>query len=203
MVARTLLAAIVGGLLMFVAGAVNHMVFELESRNIRPVADEAKLHEFLVEQNYAPGMYGYPFMPENAKSLSAEEQTKLMNEIFARFKQGPAAYIVVAPTGQDAMGPTQLGGELVSDVAAAWFAALIVSCLAPSIGLFKRWLLIVGVAPCSWLSLTCSFALWYRFPWPFILDGLIAALIEWTIAGIAIVLIVGRNPPMRSQPSGQ
>lgn len=190
MIARLLVAAVVGGVLMFVAGAVNHMVIELESRNIRPVANDTKLHDFLVEQKYPPGMYGYPFMPENAKSLPAEEQTKLMNDIFERFKQGPAAYIVVAPTGEEAMGPTQLGGELVSNIIAAFFAALIVSCLAPSLSLFKRWLLIVGLAPCSWFSLTCSFALWYRFPWPFILDGLIGALIEWAVAGIAIVLIV-------------
>jgi hypothetical protein len=156
------------------------------------VDDEARLHDFLVGQNYAPGMYGYPMMPKDMSSLPAEEQAKVMAEIFDKFKAGPAAYIVIPPKGEDAMGPKQLVGELLADIGAAMFAALIVSCLTPTLRTFERWLLVVAFAPLSWLSLTCSYWLWYRFPWAFVFDGLLAAAIEWSVAGLAIVLLVKR-----------
>lgn len=192
---RILIASLVGGFLLFTAGAVCHMFLDLESRNIRPTKDESKFHEFLVEQDFPAGMYGYPAMPENASSLSPEEQTKIMSNVFARFKEGPAAYLIVLPKGQDAMGPTQLGGELIADIAAALFASVLVSCLSSSIGLGLRWILVVCLAPLSWFSLTFSYGLWYRFPWSFICDGLIVAIIEWSLAGIAIVMIVNRTAP--------
>jgi hypothetical protein len=187
---RVVIAAFVGGFLMFMCGAFCHMFLEIESRNIQQVANEEQLHDFLVQQGYAPGMYGYPSMPAHAKSATKDEQNKIMEEVWAKFKAGPACYLIIPPSGEEPMGATQLGGELCANIIAAFSAALIANCISSSIGRFGRWLLIVAIAPCSWFSLTCSFALWYRFPWPFVLDGLVGAVIEWAVAGLAIVWIL-------------
>jgi hypothetical protein len=45
----------------------------------------------------------------------------------------------------------------------------------------------------GWLSLSASFGIWYRFPWPFIRDDLLCAILEWCVAGAAIAGIVSRK----------
>jgi hypothetical protein len=61
-----------------------------------------------------------------------------------------------------------------------------------------RLLMVVLIGVGGWLALSTSMALWYRFPWPFILDQLYAGLIEWGLAGLAIAIIV--KPPKTQTP---
>jgi hypothetical protein len=108
--------------------------------------------------------------------------------------------LIVAPKGEDLMGAKQLGGELVGDVLAALLASFVAAHFTLAASFTRRWLLIILLGPIAWLSLTLSFALWYRFPFNFIQDGLFVALIEWTLAGAAIAAIV--RPIMHNRSPG-
>jgi hypothetical protein len=98
--------------------------------------------------------------------------------------------IVVAPTGEDMMGPKELGLELATNIGAALIAAWIISRTAPKMGFITRWIIVVLLGVFTWLSTSASFYIWYRFPMATILDGLYAALLEWALAGLVIALIV-------------
>jgi hypothetical protein len=190
---RVLLAGVVAGVLVFAAGAFSHVVLELEGRAFKRVQDEAAVRDLIGKQAPEAGIYSFPSC-HGLESLSGEEQKKEWDRLNEEYKQGPAGTLIVAPTGEDAMGPKQLGLEFLTNVAAALIAAWIVSRTAPGTGFITRWLIVFLLGAFTWLSTSASFAIWYRFPTPFILDGLYAALIESAVAGLAIALIVRPAP---------
>jgi hypothetical protein len=107
--------------------------------------------------------------------------------------------VVIAPTGEDAMGPHQLIAEFVTDVLAALIAAWIVANTAPGISFLMRWIIVLNLGLFTWLSTSASFGIWYRFPPEFIHDGLFASLIEWGVAGFALVAIARPETPAETK----
>jgi hypothetical protein len=190
--ARVLLAGLAGGAVMFLVGAITHMYLNLESRSFKRLPDEAATKEFIKQQALHPGIYDFPAMAENASQSEYER-------VAAAYKEGPAGFVVIAPTGQEMMGPLQLVGEFAADCIAATIAAFIIAHITLASTAFLRWILIVLLAPLSWLTLTLSFMLWYRFPWPFVLDGFLVSLLEWGLAAVAIVNIVRPLMYLRQQ----
>jgi hypothetical protein len=187
---RVIIAGLIGGALLFCGGAFSHMFLELEGRAFRPIKSEEAARTFVDENAAEPGIYGFPFMNPEFANMTPEEQTAEWNRVNERYKAGPAAYVIVAPRGEQMMSGVQLGGEFLFDVVAGLLAAIVASQLSSRCSFFTRWALMVVVGVVGWVSLSTSWALWYRFPWQFILDGLYVVLIEWAAAGLAIALIV-------------
>jgi hypothetical protein len=125
-------------------------------------------------------------MPADPSTMTAQERTAL-NEAY---KKGPAALVVVAPTGQDAMGPMQLGGEFATNVFCALLAAAIVAMIRPDAGFAGRWAAVFLMGLMTWVAINASYYLWYRFPLLWVRDELLCTMTEWAVAGIAIAAIV-------------
>lgn len=191
---RILAGAVLGGALMFAVGAAAHMGLNAESRNIQRVPSEEAAVDFVTSQELTAGMYGFPTPAEGFESMSTAEYEAEYNRINELYKQGPAGYLIVAPRGEEMMGATQLGGEFLANVVAALFASILVANFSSQLTILSRWLLVVLVGPMGWLTLSLSQGLWYRFPMPFLLDGLWVSLAEWAVAGLAIAIIVRPAP---------
>lgn len=196
MAGRIVLAALVGGVLMFGGGFVDHMFLGLVGRQMKAPADLATLPEALKSHFREPGVYGYPNLPPGFEKMSKEERERTWNEVNEKYKAGPSAWVIVAPTGEDMMSPKQLVGEFATNVAACLIAAIIVAMLRPEVGFGGRWVACFLIGIVTWVSVNASYHLWYRFPLPFVQDELICAVIEWAAAGIAIAAIV--RPPAGS-----
>lgn len=195
--ARVLLAGILGGIALFGGGAISHMVLTLESRKISRLPDESAVSEFVSQQKLDATIYGYPQIDPQFDRLSSADQKVEFERVNNAYRQGPAGYLIVAPTGEDMAGPRQFISELVSDILAATLAAFIAAHLSSYASFLRRWLLIALMAPVAWLSLLYSYSIWYRFPLPFVLDGLFGALVEWVLAGAVIAAVV--RPIMHSR----
>jgi hypothetical protein len=191
MMARIVLAGVVGGILAFAMGAVNHMVFSLQDRAMSNMADEAIFIDLLKGRHLKPGLYVFPGMP---REVAKADQERVYNELNEHYKAGPAGLLLIAPTGEDMMGPKQLGFELATDTLAAFIAAWIVSLMARDVAFIQRWGAVVCMGVFAWLSLTASYGIWYRFPHEFVHDELLCAVIEWGVAGAAIAAVVRRTP---------
>jgi hypothetical protein len=187
---RLLLAALVGGLLMFIGGAFSHTVLQMESRVVREVGDEAQARTFVSANAPDHGVYSFPMGNPEFEKLSAEEQEREWERLNEAFKTGPAAMIFVQPRGEDMMGPKQLVGEFLFDVAAALAAAIVIMQFSRRSDYGVRWLMVLLIGISGWLALSTSQALWWRFPWVFVLDGLYVTVIEWGLAGLAIALFI-------------
>lgn len=169
-VLNLILAALGGGLLMFLCGAVAHTGFQLESRSLREMPASTAIRAMLLASPLEPGFYQFPTEGIDQAAIAAE------------WKRGPSGILLVAPVGEEPIGPYQLGGEFAADVVAAGLAALVLVIQGPA-RFRARWAGFVLLAPVSWLSLTLSHHLWYRFPLSFTVDGLVVALLEWAVAG--------------------
>jgi hypothetical protein len=187
---RILIAGLVGGGLLFAGGAFSHMALNFESRAFKRLPDEPAARKFIVNQALHAGIYSFPALSSKYDQMTGAEQSAEESRIQAEFRAGPAGMFVLAPQGQEMMGARQLVGELIGDMVAALLAAFVAAHFTLAATFARRWLLIILLAPISWLTLTLSFELWYRFPMAFIRDGLFVSLIEWTLAGGAIAAIV-------------
>jgi hypothetical protein len=183
---RIILAALVGGALMFAGGFVEHGILGWVGRQIHRPAEEPTANDDFKKHFPNEGMYSLPPMPQDMQNLSKEQQSAL-NEAY---KKGPSALIVVAPTGQDMMGPMQLGGEFATNFLCALLASIIVAMLRPDVGFAGRWAAVFLIGIITWLAVNASYFLWYRFAWPWVQDELFCAMVEWSAAGIAIAAIV-------------
>jgi hypothetical protein len=186
---RVLVAGVVAGLLVFGAGAFEHMVLEWSARTMSHLPSETAAVEFARGQGLQPGIYGFPDHPANLNELPADEQKRVMKDIEERYKAGPNGWIIIGPSGQDMMGVTQFGGEIASNIAGALIAALVVALIVPR-SFALRWAVVLLMGVFGWLSISASHYVWYRFPGLWVRDELFAAMLEWGLAGLVIAAIV-------------
>jgi len=184
---KVLLAAFVGGLFVFVWGAVSHMVLpgllglgELGTAQDR--ASEAALLDAMRAAFDGPNVYLIPGVgydsPDKAEVQAFEE----------RQARGPFAFVVYQPTGQAGMMPKQLALEFLANVLAAFVAAVVLSCTRCAYP--TRVLLVVLMGVFAWLSLEASYWNWYRFPDEFALFELIDQAGGWLCGGLMIAAMV-------------
>ncbi len=165
------------------------MVLNFGDRTMRSLPDEEALMAALRAQNVDHGVYGFP---DNAAAEQGDEMA--YEALNAHYKQGPNGLLFVGRTGEDMMTGRELGLELASNVLAALLAAWIVSRFGPASTFLHRWLAVVLIGAAAWLMTDASFAIWYRFHWPFVRDELLGALLETAVAGAVIAAIVRPLP---------
>ena len=185
---RVLVAALIGGIVMFIWGAAAHMALGLGSVGIRQPAGEdvvlGSLHQGLGTK---AGVYILPSV--DPARLSDPAVTKAYSE---KAKVSPYAWVVYLPQGEDMMqmGP-QLGRQWASDTLSALALAFVMSLA--SFGLHKRLAIAAAVAAFAWLSSMVPYWNWYRFPLDFTLAALVEQLFGWLLAGAAIAWWLGRG----------
>lgn len=188
---RVAVAAVVGGLVMFLCGAVLHVGLELETRTIGVSSSETQLRQLLAAQAHPPGFYAFPSLPAELESAP-----KAVAQYEQEWMRGPSGILLVAPTGEASMGPVQLLGELFCNIAACALACLLLISQGNA-SFVRRLFGFLLLAPVSTLTLTASHVLWYRFPQQFAIDGLWVALVEWFLAGLVMAWILcGRHRVM-------
>ncbi|HVJ79609.1 MAG TPA: hypothetical protein VNC50_00955 [Planctomycetia bacterium] len=193
---RWIIGGLLGGVVVFFAAFINHMVFEFGDRRIGRLQREDDVQEFFVRQKLTPGFYHLPQRSEDYKRLSPEKQKEQDARLNEAFREGPAVTIVVRPTGGDMMSPKVLGTEFGSNVAAALLAALVASQIAG--GFVARWFTVLLMGIFAWASIDASYYIWDGFPLPFVLDQLLMAAIEWGAAGLVIAAVVRPPKPVET-----
>lgn len=184
---RILIAALVGGIVVFVWSSIAHILLPLGEMGLSTIPNEGPVLEALRSSIQKDGLYFFPGM-EMGKKPTPEEQKAWEAKILA----GPTGILVYNTKGE-AMSPRQLGGEFLSNVLAAAVAAFIASLLAAAYA--RRVLAIALLGLFGWLSLLVSYWLWYGFPSSYILGEGITEVVGWFLAGLAIAKIV---PPARA-----
>ena len=181
---RIIVAAIVGGLIVFIWGAVAHMALPLGEMGFSALTDEARFME-TVKAIPSSGLYFYPGM-DMSRHPTPEEQ-KAWEE---KMKAGPSGLLIVNK-GNGGMTPQRLISEVVTNILAALVAAILVSLMIG--GYVKRALAVALFGVFGVLSLLLSYWIWYGFPSAFIAGETITEVVGWLLAGLAIAKIV--RPP--------
>ena len=180
---RIVFAAILGGLLMFVWGALSHVVLPFEREAFKQVPNEDVVLKTLASELPSAGMYAFPWMDISGKA-TPEQQKAWQQQIAA----GPSGLLVFKPNGGEAMSPRQLVSEFVSNVLAAFFGALLLVQLPGGFG--RRVLSMTAIGIAAWLSISVSQWTWYGFSSAFVLGDLVDQVGGWLLAGIGMAALL-------------
>jgi hypothetical protein len=180
---RILLAGVLGGIVVFIWGAITHVVLPLGEMGIQNLPNEEAIVEELKAGIPEPGLYFFPGM-DTSRELTVEEQQAWE----AKYTAGPTGILVYHPAGTQPLSPKLLLTELVADIAAALLAAFI---LAQTVGSFALRVLLVGLMGIvAWFSISVSYWNWYGFPTAFIMAEGIDQFVGWLLAGSPMAAVV-------------
>ncbi len=185
---RTILAAVAGGVVVFVWSALSHTVLGLGTAGISTLPNEERVAQAIRGAVTEPGLYFMPGFDRSHKMTEAEEKAWA-----EKYRRGPSGILVIEPGGREPMMPQQLVIELVADVLAAGVAAFILTVIA---GSFLTRVAAVGLLGVfEWLDINVSYWNWDSYPTLFTLASLADQLVGWTLAGAVMALIFrGRAP---------
>ena len=184
---RIAIAAAVGGLAMFVWGAISHMLTPLGGAGLSsmPAAAEPVVTGALSANLSDDAMYMFPGGYEQAKTEAERD------EWMRRYAAGPTGLLIYHPRGGRTMNAQLMGTELLTNIlavaVAAWAAAH-----ARTYG--RRLLLVTAFGLAAWLAIEASYWNWYGFPTNYALAQLVDQVGGFFVAGLAVAKIVRTEP---------
>ncbi len=185
---RIVIAGLVGGLVMFLWGAVSHMLVPIGEMGMQVPTQQASAIAALGASTQGPGVYMYPSPPKD----DWKDEAKMA--AFAESARGqPYAFVVYQPGGNpvnDSMAPSllrQWGSDTLAALVAAWILAL------GAFGFGKRVLIAAALGSFAWLAISVPQWNWYQFPLDFTVGSLLGQVIGWTASGAAMAWWLGRG----------
>ncbi len=183
---RLMLATLLGGIVMFIWGALSHMVLGLEATAVRPIPNEEPVVAAMKANVTEPGVYFVPGM-DMTKQATQEQ----MDAWSAKYKEGPTAMVVYNPSGADVFTPRQFVAQLASDIGAALFGSVIL--LFASVGFTRGVMISVLIGIAGWTAILIPYWNWYRFPFEFIRADLVDQIAGWFLAGLVMAFFMRRR----------
>jgi hypothetical protein len=189
---RTLLAGILGGLVLFIWSAAVHMNPITGPMGLSMLNEKEDTVVAVIRDNVPqPGMYFFPGM-DMTKHMSKEDEAAWT----AKYKAGPAGLLLIEPKGGDPMMVSQLATEFILNFLCAIIAAFI---LASTVGsYFRRVATVMLLGLFSWLGISMAYWDWYWFPFPLVALDAIDYVIGWLLAGFLIAKLI--KPPALPAP---
>jgi hypothetical protein len=184
---RRVMAAIAGGIVVFVWSALSHMALPLGTAGIQSIPNEERVAQAIRGTITEGGLYFFPGFDGSHKRTPEEERSWT-----ERYRRGPSGILVVQPGGRDPMSPQQLVVELIADILAAGVAAFVLGGLGGSFVARAGAVGLLGVF--EWLDINVSFWNWYKFPTAYTVAALIEQVVGWTLAGLVMALILRGRP---------
>jgi hypothetical protein len=186
---RVLVAGVIGGIVLFIWGAVAHMALPIGEMGMKVATNQdAALAAISASATPGAGVYMLPGM--TPEEWGNEETRKAFAE---KAKASSYAFVIYQPGGNPvnvSMGPA-LGKQFVGDTLVALLVAWLMS-LAPFA--FGRRVLIgtvVGLA--SWVAISIPYWNWYMFPTDFTIGALLDVGLGLLIASVPMAWWLGRT----------
>src|SRR5688500_18777843 len=146
---RLIIAAILGGLALFMWSAFSHMVIGLGDSAYKQVPNESAVIEAMRANITEPGFYFIPGF-----SMSEQASPEAMAALEAKVKAGPNAILVYDTKGAEIMPPSMLATELASNIAAAFVTGLVL--MFASVGFGRGVMITTLIGLIGWLSINVS-----------------------------------------------
>ncbi len=189
MTMKVLLAGILGGVVLFVWGAVAHMALPLGEIGLQSLPNDEVLMLAMRAGIPQSGLYFFPSY-DFRKDLPKEQLEAAEKAWVEKYRRGPSGLLVYSTGGGDPMSPKQLGGELGSNIVAALVAAILLCMAAGSLpGYGQRVLFVMLVGIVGGLDVQTSYSVWYGFPWSYTTATLVTQLLGFLFAGLAMARI--------------
>jgi hypothetical protein len=186
---RLIVAALLGGLVVFAWGFVSHMVLPVGEMGQGMASNEDVVLSALREG--LPAREGVYHVPGLAPEVYKGKDEAAIAAYSAKAVANPNAVIFYQPVGRDGMDMTQ---QLVKEWVTNTLSALLVAWLLVlgAFGFGKRVAIATLMGLFAWLAVSVPYWNWYRFPLDFTLGSLIGHVVGWFLAGLVMAWWLGR-----------
>jgi len=196
--ARTLLAAVLGGVILVIWGMLAWMVLPLHNDTMQNLPNEEAVVAAL-QSTPQQGVYIFPGMPKDATDKAA------MDAYMARYARGPMGFVVYDPKGGDPMMVSNMIVGLLISILAALVATWVYQRSTAFTGTLIQRLSFFGMLG-LFLALATYFTNWnwMGYPLSYTTSMALDTIIAWLLAGLGIMLIV--KPPKSTvviEPAGK
>lgn len=181
MAKKLLLGAIIGGVILFLWGAVSHMLLPLATAGLEQFTNEEAIKQTVVANAPRSGVYFLPYMQQ--EGLTEEQQ----NAAFEKAMQGPVLFVAVR-LGRAASFGSLLGTQFLIDVLTALLLTALLLNLRP-IGYAKRVLFVVVVGLVVGIAALLPDWNWYNFSATYTAGEFVGLVIGFALAGLALARI--------------
>jgi hypothetical protein len=178
---RILLAALLGGLAIFIWTAVAHMFLPIGGMGISTLPNEDIVLQSLADNIPAEGMYMFPGW-DMSKAEPEEEAW------YEKHRNGPAGILIYKPKGGEAMPPSMLINEFITNFLAVLIMAFVAASLTGSYG--RRVLLLTLFGFFAWFSISASYWIWYGFPAAAVIAEGIDIIVGALVASLVVAIMV-------------
>jgi hypothetical protein len=185
---KTILAAILGGLIMFGWGAFSHLVLPLGMVGMRsvPIEREQALVGPMKASLTERSIYFFPAMEEEEGDMTQDQKEARRQAFEAKHLAGPTGIIAYNPAGSEVMSMRQLGIELGLNIVAC---ALIALCAARFAGYGARVLVAVAFGAFAVVAIDGSYWNWFGFPTLYFGAQAANGIVEAGLSGLVIAAL--------------
>src|SRR5215831_9250564 len=151
---RTLIAAIIGGLVVFVCGYISHGVLMLAESTIKPTPKEDAFQQLCKDTIREPGFYSVPYIaPADHKDTAKEDAYE------TKYKAGNAI-IIRGRDNEPPMGSQQLMYQGAACVIGAFILALFLGSGTSAAGAVTRIFTGAAFGAFAWVSASAPNWIW-------------------------------------------
>ena len=183
---KTLLAAILGGMLVFAWNGVSWVVLKWHEPTVRTLMDEAQVAQVLVDNAPVSGIYVLPNqMAANPPGTDALEPAPDNTD-----SASPFAFIAFSREGMPTQMNRQYAYALISSILTALLIVILVRA-ADVLGYFMRVLFITTIGVVIALGGRLQNWIWWHFPADFMQLDCADIVIGWFIAALVMAALTG------------
>jgi hypothetical protein len=186
---RILLAAILGGLTLFVWMYVAHDLLGLGEMGVGEIPNEAPVLSAMQGAIPEAGFYIFPGVRLGPKATMAERKAA-MPEYMKKYEQSPHGVLVYHPASGPFNFGAALGREFALNVLQALLAAWLVAGVASGRGYSARVGVVVVAGVLAALSTNVEYWNWYQFPGNYVAGYMTTQIVGFVLAGLVIAAFV-------------
>jgi hypothetical protein len=184
---RIILAAILGGLAMFVWDSLAHEVLPLGEAGLKALDNEQVLSA-LKNNVRESGFYVFP-LPDTSGMNSAQRQAAIA-QATERMRLGPAGIMVVYPQGREFVMPKSLATQFLSDALSMLLAGFLLAWSMAPKRYAGRVLFVTAMGLFPTLAMTIPMWNWYGFPTAYMLAQALTVLLAFLAGGLVVAALV-------------
>lgn len=194
MAKRIVLAAVLGGLAMFLWSSIAHMALGLGSLGVQDIPNEQAMIGVMKSNLAQSGFYFFPGLGL-APGASRAERNAAMNVYQQKVANGPSGILIYHPSGQKAISAGQLLTEFGTNVVQALLAAILLAFAGlRAYGARVGFVGLAGVM--AGITTNISYWTWYGFPGSYTAGYAFTEIMGYVCIGLVAAAIVKNSKPV-------
>jgi hypothetical protein len=174
---KAILGALLAGVVVFIWGAVSHMLLGVGESSMKAFQDEAAVEQALLSNISGSGIYTVPGMKPDADAAAEAAAMEKM-------KTGPFVFVSVNREGMPSMAGPMMKQVLIEILAGLLFTWLLTRTAGLSYLASAGFVAIAALA--GTITTSLPFWNWYGFSAGFVFSDLLDAGIGWFLGGLVI-----------------